>query len=156
MFRSGTAYSLTIVNVGLATCPSTPKPLQTPCTNLVLPLPRSPYNATTSPPLSRLANAAPKPIVSSSVCVVSDCTMVPARLLLRDKLHDGQDHFFHRDTAMLEAVAVLSHVFVIIRRVDKVIIFFCDNIIDCHTAFGEPEVSRILHEYGVTLVALEA
>src|SRR5437867_538024 len=113
MFRPGTAYSFTIVNVGLATCPFTPKPLQTPCTNLVLPLPRSPYNATTSPALSRLANAVPRPIVSSSACVVCDCTTVPPGLLLWDKLHDGQDHFFHRDTAMLKAVAVLSHIFVI-------------------------------------------
>src|SRR5262245_53620788 len=73
---TGPSYSRTSVNVGDTTGPPPPSPSTAPCTNAVLPAPRSPDRATTSPGRRVRPIARPRSRVSAAERVVS-ATEVP-------------------------------------------------------------------------------
>ena len=73
----------------------------------------------------------------------------------RLEFHYRQYHLFHRYAAMLETIPILVDVLVKIGRVYEVVVFFRDQIIDCHAAAGKPVIRRILHEDRLSFVALE-
>src|SRR5438552_2933512 len=93
------AYSRTSVNVGETTCWTTPRPAAAPCTKTVLPAPRSPASATTSPGRSASEIARPSSRVSSAELVTTPTEVSTASEqpeLLLDRLgrrlaQDGED-----------------------------------------------------------------
>src|SRR6266446_6782627 len=64
-------YSCRSVNVGLVTSAGQPNPHANPFTNCVLPVPRSPVKASTSPALTSWARRAPAASVSATLAEVN-------------------------------------------------------------------------------------
>src|SRR3990167_3599152 len=64
-------YSRTSTKVGLVTASRTLSPRATPCTNVVLPLPRSPQRASTSPGASAAASRRPSALVCAALLEVT-------------------------------------------------------------------------------------
>src|SRR6266542_3904562 len=109
MWMSGTrpACSLTMVKLGLATrAEVTSRPRASPCTKAVLPAPRSPESASTSPPLSTLPSRAPSFWVAARQVAQS----VEREVLDQEAGHDaavehGAAHRLRAEVARLGQVA---------------------------------------------------
>src|SRR5450759_474301 len=69
--------------------------------------------------------------------------------------YHGQDDFLHRDAAVLKTVAILVEIFMIVRRVDEVVVFFRDDVIDRYPPLRKFIILRVLYENSLPVIRLE-